>query len=231
MGNPELKAKEKEYTWRAEQSRIQARQTLEWGRERIADFSMQGEELLAQGVTLLGKTGSLAESKGAEPGYLTDVGLKDSAEAQSKINDLQKQLDELSPEDFTRITRQGGREGNNVTVTDTAAYEAKKKELEDQLTQYRTLEGLGKTAQITGPEQMRYATGSDLTALAATRTLLERDRRRMIRSGQQSALAMLEAGQMYDVQADYMKDAQAWDTASTVLELLMGGLKTVASFL
>lgn len=226
MSSPEYKAKEKEYQWRAAESRRQASETLKWGRERIGDFSMQGEELLSQGVVLLGKTGSLGERKATDPGFTgLDVGRKDSAEATSKIAELQKQLDELSPDQFTRSS--GGRDGQ--TVTDTVAYEKAKQELTDKLTQYKSVETLGKTAGITGPEGMQFATGSDLATLASTRSLLERDRRRMIRAGQESALAMLEAGEMYDVQADYMADAGAWDAFSTVLDLIMGGFKTAAS--
>jgi len=175
------------------------------GTEAIANaaqFTTQAEQKLAQGMVILGKTGNLSVDTGAAMESGIALGNKDTAEATAYRTELTKTANDPN------IYQHGSKEAN------------KKQAAIDALAAL----GPGGAAlqDIRNPDALLHASGSDLLTMVSTRDAMERDKRTLFRSGENTQVAMMKAGEQYDVNAQYAKEAANWNTWTTILG---GGIK------
>jgi len=214
--NPADEAQIEAAKFNAEMARRDAGLLMTSAAEHARMFTGKGEQLLAQSIAILGKTGGLGTKKGEPLAQGTALGARETeelgeyrAELEKKIKDLTEALEAGQPKKI-----------------------AKNLEADIESAQ-KTLAGLGvegvdvETADIRTPEAMLYASGSDLLTIVNTRDALERDKRTLMRGAQSEAIAMLKAGEQYETQAAHAKEAATWNTWQTILS---GGLKIAGLF-
>ena len=184
--------------------------------EHARMFTGKGEQLLAQSIAILGKTGGLGTEKGEPLAQGTALGARETEEIGEYRTELETKIDELTEELEKKI------------------HKYKKKHIKEDLdAAKKELASLGaagvdvETADIRTPEAMLYASGSDLLTIVNTRDALERDKRTLMRGAQSEAIAMLKAGEQYETQAAHAKEAATWNTWQTILS---GGLKIAGLF-
>jgi hypothetical protein len=140
-----------------------------------------------------------------------------------QIANLQSRIDA-----YSKPIESGPLQGEKPTIRDVDqqhidAYQAEIKKSQDALAAL----GSGEVASVTAPDSLAFASGSDLLTMVTTRDMLERDKRTMLRSAQNDAVAMVKTGENYDAAAGYAKKAADWNTWNTILN---GGLKIAGMF-
>jgi len=214
--NPADEAQIESAKFNAEMARRDAGLLMTSAAEHAQMFTGKGEQLLAQSIAILGKTGGLGTKKSEPLAQGTALGARKTEELGEYRTELEKKIDML-----TKALEAGQPRGV-----------AKRMEADIESAQ-KTLAGLGvegvdvKTADIRTPEAMLYASGSDLLTIVNTRDALERDKRTLMRGAQSEAIAMLKAGEQYETQAAHAKEAATWNTWQTILS---GGLKIAGLF-
>ena len=216
--NPADEAQIEAAKFNAEMARRDAGLLMTSAAEHARMFTSKGEQLLAQSIAILGKTGGLGTEKGEPLAQGTALGARETEELGGYRIELETKIDKLMKKLEESETKSGKKQKEELRDD----IEAARKELERL-----GVEGVGvETADIRSPEAMLYASGSDLLTIVNTRDALERDKRTLMRGAQSEAIAMLKAGEQYDVQAAYAKQAATWNTWQTILS---GGLKIAGS--
>jgi len=189
-------------------------------------FNEQAEQKLSQGVAVLGKTGNLGFDKSESPDTGIDVGTTQAipvVDLKNAIADLEKQIAE-APEyvDYTDSEGNTTQRANDITELE--------RKLSTAQEQLGALTGPDKVPSIAGPDSLLYASGSDLLTMTSLRDKMERDKRALIRKGQSEAYSMLLAGENFENQAGYAREAGQYNMWANILG---GGIKlagTAATF-
>ena len=209
--NPADQAQVEQAKWNASEARRAAGSLMGSAQESAQLFTTQAQQLLATGMTTLGKSGNLSTETSALPNSGIGVGTTDSKEYFAEIARLQK------------IIEDKGFDPAKQESYDTQA--AKVKSAQDSLSALES--SSANVADIQNPDALLHASGSDLLTMVTTRDALERDKRTMMRNAQAEAAAMIRTGAQWDVNADYSRQAAEYNMWTNILNL---GLK-VASFI
>jgi hypothetical protein len=214
--NPADQAQIAAAEYNAEMARHDAGALLGSAAENSQRFAESAEKLLAKGMAVLGKTGNLSTEESLPVLSGIDVGATESqditdyrSELEKKIADLQAQAAAPGP----RLPKPSVEQARLDEI----------KAAQDAL----ALLGNAPVTEVPSPDELLHAGGSDLLTMVSTRDALERDRRTLMRSAQNEAVAMLKAGDQYDVNADYARQAADWNTWNTILGT---GLKIAGLF-
>jgi hypothetical protein len=202
MGNPADEAAVKQAQYNAAMARRDAGLLGTEAIANAAQFTTQAEQRLAQGMAILGKTGNLS----VDPGTAMESGVALGAKDTTEFTDLQKKAEDVAK----KIADAGG--------VQTSAGAIQKAIADNIDTQHSALGPGGKALQdIRNPDALLHASGSDLLTMVSTRDQMERDKRTLFRSAENTQVAMLKAGEQYDVNAQYAKEAADWNTWATIL--------------
>lgn len=193
---------------------------MESGGENARMFTDRAEQQLAQGIAILGKTGNLSLGENAPIQTGVGVGEMETPEAKKYRSDTLARIAELkaNPE----------LEGD---VKGLSRSERARRNAEEIANLEEALKSLGPAGggqrDIALPTELLHASGSDLLTMITTRDMFERDKRTIMRGAQNEAMSMLLAGENYDEQAGWAKQAADWNTFNTVLGT---GLKIAGMF-
>jgi len=220
--NPADQAQIESAKFNAEMARRDAGLLMTSAAEHARMFTSKGEQLLAQSIAILGKTGGLGTEKGEPLAQGTALGARETEEFGEYLAELKAKVNKYKDVGDSDLT------GDEKIAATEAAIEMEEEgfDLDAALKILETMEGK-ELADIRSPEAMLYASGSDLLTIVNTRDALERDKRTLMRGAQSETVAMLKAGEQYDVQAGYAKQAATWNTWQTILS---GGLKIAGLF-
>jgi hypothetical protein len=229
--NPADQAQIAAAKYNAEMARRDAGNLMTSATENAGLFTTKAEQQLAEGMAILGKTGNLSTETNAPVQSGLALGSKVSQETidyrtqlETTIADLNKQL--TNP----NLDQQGGMK-STATGTVQVAPGPSSSDIKDKLKAAEDALAIlsvgGGTKDISSPEALLHASGSDLLTMVNTRDALERDKRTLIRNAQSQAISMFKAGEQYDTQAKYAESAANWNMWSTILG---GGLKIASTF-
>jgi hypothetical protein len=232
--NPADQAQIAQAQFNADMARRDAGNLMDEASANAQLFVQKENQNLATGVAALGKTGNLGFTKNELPTSGVGLGATDTKESL----DLKKQYQgDVSAADAARTTvmQQAASWGFKGTYEDLLKSGANipKSELdiiEKGKNSADALNSLPTNSEpsVALPDAAAYASGSDLLTLVTTKDLMERDKRTMMRSAQNDAVAMLKTGANYDAAAGYASQAAQWNTWNTILGT---GLKIAGLFL
>lgn len=209
------KAREEE----ARQAAEVARQNAVWAREDADELRRDAERTMAEVIDQSDQVREFGErslSTGMTVlGKTGALGFSDSLTRDSGVD-----VGTLESDELTRLREAG--------ATDDVA----------------VLERANATQAIGGPSNLLRASGSDLLSMVHTRDMIERDRRKLIRMGQQEAGQMifgadraLSMGELYDRtgahfdrQEHFARQSRRLDTFTTVLNFGTSAAKTAFTF-
>jgi paraquat-inducible protein B len=232
--SPADEAAVQQVQYNADMSRRDAGNLMTEATANAAMFTTKAEQQLAQGMTVLAKTGNLSVDTGTAMQSGIATGPKDTTEFSSIQSDLQNQATDLNKQIAdaqaklamasklpTASQVEGGKGGQNgPSEYDTLQTQIKnaQSKLTDVQTKLTPMGSGGAGLQdIKNPDALLHAGGSDLLTMVSTRDQMERDKRTLFRSGENTAVSMLKAGEQYDVNAQYAKEAASWNSWQTIL--------------
>jgi hypothetical protein len=200
--SPADRAQVEQAKFNAEMAKREAGNIMTSARENSGLFTEQAEKTLSQGVATLGKTGNLGEN-------VTDLstvktGIDVGSTETSEITGLKTQKATLE------------KQLSGSSKTDTLGRSSIEKELKTVNEQLGIL-GTTTTSDITSPEALKFASGSDLLTMVTTRDLMERDKRTSMRNAQTEAMTALKSGENYTKAASTYSDAGLWNTMTSIL--------------
>jgi hypothetical protein len=208
--NPADQAQIEQAKFNASQARKDAGNLITSATQNAQMFTNQAEQKLAQGMTILGKTGNLSGDTSAPMESGVPLGANNNADWLKQKADLEASIPDLT----SRVNDPHALQPEHDKAVQNL------QNAKDSLTAL----GAGGSAlqDIRNPDALLHASGSDLLTMVTTRDAMERDKRTLMRNAQSEAVKALQAGENYDKMGEYAPQAASCNTWSTILG---GGLK------